>query len=150
MAVQHVDALLLRKPRDRAAEARPESRLALERRHLDVRSPQIGGPRAFIVEAADGDVEFRPQPPADLDDDALGAAGREAQHDLHHLRPPAGRRRAIVAANRLGFGEDALDHRGNLLTRPKLFTAWNARGTSAIGIAAAAAGASGCSSAGAR
>src|SRR5262245_37532768 len=98
MAVQHRRVVPRRQRGDLPAERRPEARLTLERDNLDAFVAKLPRPGPRLVEAADRDAEAVAQAPDGLDDEPLGAARRQVQHDLQDA---AGRRAARAPARGL-------------------------------------------------
>jgi hypothetical protein len=78
--------MLTRGACDEASEFRMKARLAVKRADLDAFSLYRGAPRARLVETADGHRHRRAQAPNEIEDEALGASGRQTEHDLHHAR----------------------------------------------------------------
>ena len=86
MAVDDGGVLRAGKPGNPVSEAGMEAGRAAKRRDLDALPAQLGAPRPFNIQAADGHRELWLQASDDLDDQALGSTGMKAEDDLKDAR----------------------------------------------------------------
>jgi hypothetical protein len=81
--MKDIDAMLMRQPADREPETGPEPLAALQRNDRYAQIGQFLGPCACRFEAADDRLRIRHQRLGYLNDQALGPARVETQHDVH-------------------------------------------------------------------
>jgi hypothetical protein len=85
MAVQHVASPVGCDPSYRAGQRRAEAGAPAERDHFNAALSEMGGPLAFVIQTADGEIELRSKAFADLDDKMLGSTRRQTEN---HVQDP--------------------------------------------------------------
>src|SRR5437763_1158203 len=86
MAMNHACLMLRCDSRDSAAQTGLKSFTPTKCGDADVLVPESCSPAAFLIQAADGHRQLRPQAPYELDDESLRSTGIEAQHYLKDLQ----------------------------------------------------------------
>ena len=84
MAMNDVDALGLEDLAEADRERRMKPGLARQRDHWNIQPGDFSRPLARFVKATHHGVDVVGEPPAQLDDEPLGAAWRQAEHQLHY------------------------------------------------------------------
>ncbi len=86
MAVHDIDVMLIKKASEIDGETRMKARPSRQGEDRDLKSFNLGRPCARLIQAAHDEVHSRAESANDLDDQPLGAARRQAQHELHHAQ----------------------------------------------------------------
>ena len=84
--MERVDVIAVRQPGDRPSERGMKTRRAAQRMHRNAQRRQLVRPLARRVKAADHASNPGGEATADLDDETLGAARRQGEHDLHDAK----------------------------------------------------------------
>ena len=86
MAVHDVDLMLFENASEIDGQTRMKSGPSRQGEHGNLKSFDLSRPGARLIQAADDTLHSRAERTNDLDDKPLGAARRQAQHELHHAQ----------------------------------------------------------------